>query len=108
MKILITGISGFIGASTARACLEAGHDVVGMVRATSDLTRIASIKDRIKLIEGDLSNLPINAITDLTPDLCIHHAWYAEPGKYPHAIENLESLHGTTHLVVELGKAGCA
>lgn len=108
MKILITGISGFIGAATAKSCVEAGHDVVGMVRSTSDLTRITSVKDKIKLVEGDLSNLPVAAINDLKPELCIHHAWYAEPGKYPHAIENLESLHGTTDLVVELGKAGCA
>jgi len=107
MKVLITGISGFIGAYTARAFVEAGCDVVGMVRPTSDLSRIAAIKDKIKLIKGDLAGLPVGAIQDLKPELCVHHAWYAEPGKYPHAIENLESLHGTTQLVVELGKAGC-
>src|SRR3569832_1122681 len=90
MMILITGISGFIGSSTAKACVDAGHEVAGMVRSTSNLERIAAILDCVKLIEGDLRHLPVSAMADFGPDLCIHHAWFAEPGKYPHAIENLE------------------
>lgn len=107
MKVLITGISGFIGAHTAKACVEAGMDVVGMVRPTSDHARFEPIKSRIKLIEGDMANPPMSAIADIKPDVCIHHAWYAEPGKYPHAIENVSMLNQTTEFVVELAKAGC-
>ncbi|HTQ09909.1 MAG TPA: NAD(P)-dependent oxidoreductase [Fimbriimonadaceae bacterium] len=107
MKVLITGINGFIGAATARAFVEAGHEVAGMVRPTSDLRRISQIRDKISLIEGDLMSLPAAAIRDFKPELCVHHAWYAEPGKYPHAIENLESLHGTADLVLALGGSGC-
>lgn len=103
MKVLITGINGFIGAYVARAALAEGMDVVGMVRPTSDLRRIESIEDKITLVHGALAALP-----DVSCELCIHCAWYAEPGKYPHAIENLESLSGTAGLVVKLAESGCA
>lgn len=109
MKAFITGINGFIGAQTARKCLEAGWEVIGMIRPTSDLSRVEEIKDRVHWIYGDLSTVPeaIDQLRPIKPDLCIHHAWYAEPGKYPHAIENLQSLNGTLELVSKLPEAGC-
>ena len=109
MKAFITGATGFIGAHTARACLDAGWDVVAMVRPGSDRSRIAAIESRLRFVEGDLSDFDgaLASLSDFQPDVCIHHAWYAEPGKYPHAIENLESLNGTLRLVTKLPDIGC-
>lgn len=109
MRVLVTGINGFIGAQTARKCLEAGWEVVGLIRSTSDMTRVEEIRDQVDWVYGDLSDIPavIEQAAPRKPDLCIHHAWYAEPGKYPHAIENLESLNGTLELVSKLPQAGC-
>ncbi len=109
MKAFVTGINGFIGCQTARKCLEAGWEVVGLIRPTSDLTRVADIQDNVRWVYGDLTSIPdvVDKLKDEKPDVCIHHAWYAEPGKYPHAIENLASLNGTLELVSLLPTAGC-
>lgn len=109
MKALITGINGFIGAQTARKCLEAGWEVVGMIRPTSNLDRVKEIEGKVQWVHGDLGSIPeaIENLNDVRPDICIHHAWYAEPGKYPHAIENLGSLNGTLELVTRLPEIGC-
>lgn len=109
MKAFITGVTGFIGAHTARACLNAGWEVAAMVRPGSDRSRIAAIESRLRLAEGDLGDFDaaLASLSDFRPDVCLHHAWYAEPGKYPHAIENLESLNGTLRLVTKLPDIGC-
>lgn len=109
MRAFITGINGFIGAQTARKCLEAGWEVTGLIRPTSNMERVEEIKDRVQWVYGDLSSVSevVESLKDSKPDVCIHHAWYAEPGKYPHAIENLTSLNGTLELVSKLPEAGC-
>lgn len=109
MRAFITGINGFIGAQTARKCLEAGWEVAGLIRPTSDMTRVEEIRDKVTWVYGDLTTVPetIEKLADFKPDVCIHHAWYAEPGKYPHAIENLSSLNGTLELVSLLPTIGC-
>jgi dihydroflavonol-4-reductase len=50
--ILITGASGFVGASVAKHLLQAGHDVRALVRPTSPRTNLAGLK--LDIVEGDL------------------------------------------------------
>lgn len=65
MKILVTGVLGFIGSHYARAALAQGHHVVGLNRPTnaSKLKRIEDFKDNphfdliLRDLEGDLSEL---------------------------------------------------
>ncbi len=56
MKALITGITGQDGSYLAEFLLEKGYEVYGMVRRSSTETfeRIAHIKDRLILKQGDL------------------------------------------------------
>lgn len=60
MKILITGITGFVGSHLAEYCLAMpGNEVYGTVfshHLGDELKRIESIKDRITLLECDLTN----------------------------------------------------
>lgn len=51
-RVLITGANGHIGANLVRACLAAGHDVVGFVRCGSDQRGIAGLP--ISLSYGDI------------------------------------------------------
>jgi GDPmannose 4,6-dehydratase len=56
MKALITGITGQDGSYLADLLLSKGYDVVGMVRraSTENFERIDHIRDRIRLVQGDL------------------------------------------------------
>ena len=68
-KIYITGVSGFIGSSLAKKCLESGHSVIGITRnSASEISK----QLKIKVIEADLlkeANLEIE-----NADVVIHCA----------------------------------
>ncbi len=52
VEILVTGANGHIGCNVVRACLDAGHAVVGFVRPGSDRRGLAGLD--VRLCEGDL------------------------------------------------------
>lgn len=57
MKILITGICGFVGSTLARGLHEAGHEVTGFdnfIRPGSETNRAPLEKLGVKVIEADL------------------------------------------------------
>jgi len=57
MSILITGGTGFIGAGLARKLVEKGEDVV-LFDIAPRIERVADIKDKVKVIQGDLKVWP--------------------------------------------------
>ena len=65
MKILITGGTGFIGAGLARRLLARGEQVV-LFDVTPRMERVADIKDKVKIIQGDLKVWPevMNVVKD--------------------------------------------
>ena len=109
MKVLVTGSTGFIGSQVLKLLVRQGHDVSAIVRPYSDRTRIGSLLADVELLEFDLDNLDREAlkISDTNYELCIHLAWYAEPGLYLHASENIASLSATLNLAARLARAGC-
>lgn len=109
MKAFITGATGFIGSQTALSCLNAGWDVVALIRPDSDTSRIANLLPSVQQVAGTMDDVDgfMSEVQDARPDVCLHHAWYAVPGLYPHAIENVGSLHATLDLVSKLPDAGC-
>lgn len=50
MRIALTGVSGFIGSVIARQAAAAGHEVVGLVRPTSQRGHVTHVVDRF--VEG--------------------------------------------------------
>ncbi|MEL6474482.1 MAG: NAD-dependent epimerase/dehydratase family protein [Pseudomonadota bacterium] len=86
MKLLITGIAGFIGFHTARRLVEAGHDIVGVDNVNPyysiDLkrARLAALGDRVQLHEIDIADTAAihNLICGEVPDVVVHLA--AQPG----------------------------
>ncbi len=56
MKVLLTGISGFIGHHTAEALHRRGHALRGLVRRTSDRSGVAHLP--VEFAEGDVLDRP--------------------------------------------------
>ena len=74
MKVLITGITGFVGSHLADLMLAEGYEVFGTQRINSRHRNIYHIKDKIKLLEMDLIDATsINkVIEEVMPDRVYH------------------------------------
>jgi len=77
-RVLITGITGFVGSRLAKRLIDLDYEVYGLVRKRSDRTYFRlnwlKIHDKVKLIEGDLTNLydVLNAVDKSEPDIIFH------------------------------------
>ena len=56
-KIMIIGGLGFIGCHLAEKCLELGHEVTIFSRSEKKLDNISEIKNKVKLVYGDLKDI---------------------------------------------------
>lgn len=78
MKILITGITGFVGSHLAEYIinLKEEHQIYGICRWRSPRDNLANIYDKVSLFEGDLSDLGalIRHIKTIKPDVIFHLA----------------------------------
>ena len=57
MRILITGITGFIGSHLAELLLEDGHEIFGICRWRSPRDNLKNIYNDIKLLDADIMDL---------------------------------------------------
>jgi len=82
MKVLITGIAGFIGANLARTLIEEGAEVHGIVRSSTDLWRLEDIKKKLHLHTADMGKRDsVSAVIKaVRPSVVYHMAVY---GAYP-------------------------
>ena len=109
MHVLLTGATGFVGAHLARRLLHDGCRVSALLRPTARLDRIADLLPQMGRIDGDLA-APARYAAALRadpPDLCVHLAWYAVPGRYLHATENLAWVTASLALLEALHAVGC-
>ena len=76
MRILITGITGFVGSHLAEWALGKRADVIGSVRWRSNTEHIDHLRDRLTLIQADLRE-PGSArglVEQARPDYIVHLA----------------------------------
>jgi 2-alkyl-3-oxoalkanoate reductase len=73
VRVLVTGANGFLGSAVVRRALDAGHDVVALVRPTADVTPLDWPPDRVEVLRGDLRN-PFDPAAFGKVDAVIHAA----------------------------------
>ncbi len=108
MRILVTGAAGFFG-SRALMHLSRDAEVHGVDRPGADRARVEALAPSTKLHDCDLAEPGAleSLVAAVRPDLAIHLAWYAVPGKYLNAPENLDHLAASLRLARALAESGC-
>lgn len=76
-RVLITGITGYIGAHLAKELLKCGIEVNGLVRQPLNTTYISDIQHKLNLYiyDGTYDSV-LNAIKQADPDFVFHLATY--------------------------------
>lgn len=111
MKVLVTGILGFIGSHLAEKLVNENDEVYGLVRrvANRNMDVIRSILKDVTLISGDITDYAStrNAIKTANPDIVVHLAAlspvrdsFERPFEYQQA--NLMGTMNVAHALLEL------
>lgn len=80
MKILMTGITGFIGHHLGEKLVSDGHEVFAIVRPTSKIDELGeNLRKNVKFLVNDKDNSVLDIVTDLCvednrPDVVYHLA----------------------------------
>jgi GDP-D-mannose dehydratase len=78
LKVLLTGILGFVGSHLAAKMVERGYEVYGVVRrvANRNMDIIRGIAQDVTLISGDITDYVSmrNALKTVVPDAVVHLA----------------------------------
>lgn len=76
MRVLITGITGFVGSHLAEYCVKRGHEVAGTMRWRSQQENLAGVRNEVRLYEADLRDGTAvrHVIVDFRPERIFHLA----------------------------------
>jgi nucleoside-diphosphate-sugar epimerase len=109
VKVLLTGATGFIGSHVARALVAQGAEIHALVLPQDSFWRIADVAPRLRFHTANFLDVASVARVSeaVRPELCIHLAWYVEPGKYLEAPENRDFLHASIVFARTLARIGC-
>lgn len=80
MKVLITGVAGFIGSHLALAHLKEGDQVTGLDNFSTGMARNMGSLDKLEFIDSGL--LQSRKLLPKSPDIIYHLASPASPEKY--------------------------
>lgn len=80
-KVLITGITGFLGSHIAEVLIQNDFKVIGLKRLTSDTWRCKDFYDQIDWINIDENNHWKQSIVQKEPHIIIHCAWIGVEAK---------------------------
>jgi nucleoside-diphosphate-sugar epimerase len=102
-RVLLTGASGFIGRAAIEPLLRSGFEVHALARRRIESPAAVQWHCVDLFDAGPELDALISAIR---PDCLLHFAWYAEPGKYWQAGENVDCLCASLRLLRAFHAAG--
>lgn len=102
-RVLVTGATGFIGRGTLEPLLEAGMEVHAVSSRGAPAGAPAEVHWHIADLLAAGSERDLGAI-DATH--LLHLAWYAEPGRFWRAPDNLDWLAASLRLIRAFAEAG--
>ena len=103
-RILITGANGLVGSATARRFLKEGFEVSALCRADSDLSSLKDILADVKIIEGDILDIPSLEKAFENIDFVVHTAAvisYAPKDKNRMFKANVEGTGNVVNVCIE-------
>lgn len=110
MRVLITGVTGYIGANLARTLINRGESVFGLVRSPLNQTYIGDIAERFTPLywDGDYGSMR-DALTRAAPDDVYHLATYYTGSRGKEHIERLVNSNLTlgAYLLEAMAETGC-
>jgi nucleoside-diphosphate-sugar epimerase len=114
MKVLLTGAGGFIGSHVAQRLAGTGHEVLAMLMPDESAARLGEVADALTIGRCNLGrcnladrNAVEESVADWQADAAVHLAWYAVPGKYWSAAENIDHADYTMRFLATLTRHGC-
>src|SRR3954463_829960 len=109
MRVMITGGTGFIGAHTVAALLDAGHEPTLLVRNPERVRRnvgaLGVDTDALHLVAGDMADADAVAKAVADVDAVIHAAAMVAPLNRSHAQQTIETNVNGTRTVVDAALA---
>ena len=102
MKTLVTGANGFTGSHLVKALEQQGHTVKGLVRKSSNLSRLTNCN--IELLYGDITDPQVLEKAIANVNTVFHVAAYVELGLVNEGEMERVNLQGTRN-VLEVAKA---
>jgi len=106
MKALVTGANGFTGSHLVKALEQRGDSVVGLVRKTSDLSRLADCQ--VQLVYGDITDRVALKTAMQGVDVVFHTAAYVELGLVDATRMERINVEGTRAVLETAKDAGIA
>lgn len=109
MRVFVTGASGFIGAALLRVLLRNGVETTALISPGKTPERLRELDGQFQTIEGRMGDIQglRPQLERFQPDVCIHLAWYAEPGRYLYATENVTVLQQSLSALQTFIDIGC-
>ncbi len=110
-KILITGVTGFIGSHLALELIKSNHEVYGLIKhvPSRDLRIFKEFLNDVTLVNGDITSFlsVLNVLKSINPDVIVHLAAlspvrlsFERPFEYLQA--NLLGTMNIAHSILEL------
>jgi GDP-4-dehydro-6-deoxy-D-mannose reductase len=103
MKVLITGIAGFVGSHLAELLLKRGDEVLGICLPGESLENIREIKKDLHLTNCDITDFDrlSSVIKRINPDEIYHLAAFSSVGKsFSHPVDVIGvNVRGTLYLL---------